>query len=87
MHDARLLYMYLVSPRTIYKFAEVSSLKSQVSSLSGLPKSQVSSLKYSSLCFVFFHFMTSLTAFTVDRRASERKSHGGTVWGGCECWL
>ena len=23
MHDARLLYMYLVSPRTIYKFAQV----------------------------------------------------------------
>ena len=32
---------------------QVSSLKSQVSSLSGLPKSQVSSLKYLSLFFVF----------------------------------
>jgi len=71
MHDARLLYMYLVSPRTIYKFAQVSSLKSQVSSL----KSQVSldcpSLKsqVSSICLFFlffFHFMTCIPAFTVD---------------------
>ena len=69
MHDARLLYMYLVSPRTIYKFAQVSSLKSQVSSLKSLWTAQVSSLKsqvfVSFFCF-FFHFMTCIPAFTVD---------------------
>ena len=52
MHDARVLYMYLASPR---RFAQVSSLKSQVSSPSGLPKSQVSSLK-SQVFVSFFHF-------------------------------
>ena len=53
MHDARVLYMYLASPR---RFAQVSSLKSQVSTRSGLPKSQVSSLKYLSVFFIFFSF-------------------------------
>ena len=52
--------------------SQVSSLKSQVSSLSGLPKSQVSSLKYLSLFFVFFHFMTSLPALTVLTRAAAK---------------
>ena len=45
--------MYLASPR---RFAQVSSLKSQVSTPSGLPKSQVSSLKYLSVFFIFFSF-------------------------------
>ena len=70
MHDARLLYMYLVSPRTIYKFAQVSSLKSQVSSLKSLWTAQVSSLKsqvfVSFFCFFSFHDMYSCAYSTVQ---------------------
>ena len=55
--------------------SQVSSLKSQVSSLSGLPKSQVSSLKYLSLCFVFcVNFMSSIPAFAVARPQAPIKS-------------
>eukprot|EP01048_Picozoa_sp_COSAG05_P015885 COSAG05_NODE_1971_length_3766_cov_556.224434_2_plen_74_part_00 len=57
MHDARVLYMYLASPR---RFAQISGLKSQVSSLKSQVPLDCPSLKsqVSSICLFFFIFFS-----------------------------